>query len=220
MMTIGSNYYWDQNTPGKAAKRVGIDGIGAVAEPARRREYALIGGGIGQLEATSITGTKSMSSVIGITEDTSPNQRVTTGARSLLAPFFGYGARNAYRSPPRHSSMLVALWYSPTRHMMQAGEHHAEAIEHWPASWLTKAPDKEAVAYLLQGSYTSESWKGLSTDRQNRRRQTGSRKLGGKLEHAWFAFGRRLVTINCPITSAAPLAIAPEVASRLTRLRP
>jgi YMGG-like Gly-zipper len=46
----GSNYYWDdQNTPGKAAKRVGIGtGIGAVAGALLGGgKGAVIGGGIG-----------------------------------------------------------------------------------------------------------------------------------------------------------------------------
>jgi uncharacterized protein with GYD domain len=55
------------------------------------------------------------------------------------------------------------------------------------------------VAYfLLQGSYTSESWKGLvnnPTDRIAVVRPVVE-KLGGKLEHAWFSFGEYdLVTV-------------------------
>jgi len=45
--------------------------------------------------------------------------------------------------------------------------------------------------FLLQGSYTAEAWKGLvnnPTDRIPVVRPVVE-KLGGKLEHAWYAFG-------------------------------
>jgi len=52
--------------------------------------------------------------------------------------------------------------------------------------------------YLLQGSYSSDSWKSLVNNPTDRITAVKPivEKLGGKLEHAWFAFGEYdLVTI-------------------------
>jgi len=84
--------------------------------------------------------------------------------------------------------------------MMQLESARAEPIEDWPRSGLPELPRQGGkVAYfLLQGSYTSEAWKGLVSNPTDRIAVVRPvvEKLGGKLEQAWFAFGEYdLVTV-------------------------
>jgi uncharacterized protein with GYD domain len=67
--------------------------------------------------------------------------------------------------------------------------------------------------FLLQGSYSSDSWKSLVSNPHDRIAVVRPviEKLGGKLEHAWFSFGEHdLVTVlQMPDNvSAAALSLA------------
>ena len=67
--------------------------------------------------------------------------------------------------------------------------------------------------FLLQGSYSSDSWKSLVNNPHDRIAVVRPviEKLGGKLEHAWFSFGEHdLVTVlQMPDNvSAAALSLA------------
>jgi uncharacterized protein with GYD domain len=46
--------------------------------------------------------------------------------------------------------------------------------------------------YLIQGSYTAEAWKALLDKPEDRRDalRTVVEKLGGKMLHSWYTFGR------------------------------
>ena len=46
-------------------------------------------------------------------------------------------------------------------------------------------------SYLLQVAYTAEAWKALVKDPQNRidKVRPVVEKLGGRMQHSWFAFG-------------------------------
>jgi uncharacterized protein with GYD domain len=67
--------------------------------------------------------------------------------------------------------------------------------------------------FLLQVAYSREGWEALIKNPQNRIEaiRPAVEKLGGKIEHAWFAFGEHdvLVVANMPNNvNAAAIAIA------------
>lgn len=67
--------------------------------------------------------------------------------------------------------------------------------------------------FLLQGAYTSEAWKALTADPQNRVDAIRPiiEKLGGTVENAWFAFGEYDVAMIMQMpdnVSAAAFALA------------
>ena len=67
--------------------------------------------------------------------------------------------------------------------------------------------------YLLQVSYTPEAWSALMKNPHDRQAALSGTlaKLGGKMEHAWFAFGESdiVAILNLPNqVSAAALAAA------------
>lgn len=78
--------------------------------------------------------------------------------------------------------------------------------------------------YLFQGSYSTEGWDALVKNPQNRFEaiRPAVEKLGGKVDHGWFAFGDHdiVAILQMPDNvSAAALAIAFSAGGALKQTR-
>ena len=77
--------------------------------------------------------------------------------------------------------------------------------------------------YLIQGSYTAEAWQALLNKPEDRREALRPviEKLGGRIVHSWYTFGRHdfVSIVEIPDNvSAAALALAQRAGGALQSL--